>query len=91
MEKEFYKLMNNSIYGKTCENQAKHTDIRLLTDPKQLAKLCVKPQCRDVRIFNEQLSAVNMTKIRILINKPFYVGFAVLELSKLHMYRYAPP
>ena len=87
MEKEFFKLMNNSIYGKTCENQAKHTDIRLLTDTTEFQKLSGKPQCQGIRIFNEQLVGLNMKKVTITINKPFYVGFAVLELSKLHMFK----
>ena len=88
MEKEFYKLMNNSIYGKTCENQAKRSDIRLVADPTEFMKLLSKPQCQDVRMFNEFLVALNLKKVQITINKPFYVGFAVLELSKLHMYKY---
>ena len=88
MEKEFYKLMNNSIYGKTCENQSKRSDIKLVNDPNEFKKLACKPHCQDVRIFNEQLVGVNMKKVKVMINKPFYVGFAVLELSKLHMYQY---
>ena len=88
MEKEFFKLMNNSIYGKSCENQAKHTYIRLLTDIVECLKLSAKPQCQGIRIFNDGLVGLNMKKVTITINKPFYVGFAVLELSKLHMFKY---
>ena len=88
MEKEFYKIMNNSIYGKTCENQSKRSDIKLVNDPAEFKKLACKPHCQDVRIFNEQLVGVNLKKVKVMIDKPFYVGFAVLELSKLHMYKY---
>ena len=86
-EKEFFKLMNNSIYGKTCENQKKRTDIKLVTDEKKCKKLVEKPHCLNFRIFDEKLAAIEMRKLKTMINKPFYVGFSVLELSKLHMYR----
>ena len=89
MEKEFFKLVNNSIYGKTCENQAKHTDIRLLTDIVEFQKLSNKPQCQGVWIFSYQFLVHNLKKVTVTINNPFYVGFAVLELSKLHMIKYA--
>ena len=87
-EKEFFKLMNNSVYGKTCENLKKRSDIRLLIDEAKTKKLVEKPHCLAYRIFAENLMGVNMMKIKVLIDKPFYVGFAVLELSKLHMYRF---
>ena len=77
--------MNNSIYGSTCENQAKHTDIRLLTDTAECKKLTSKQQCQGVRILTDHVVCLNLKKITININKTFYVGFAVLELSKLHM------
>ena len=88
-EKDFFKLMNNSIYGKTCENQKKRTDIRLVTSEEKCKKLMEKPHCKGFRIFDESLAGIEMRKLKTLINKPFYVGFSVLELSKLHMYRYA--
>ena len=87
-QKDFFKLMNNSVYGKTCENQKKRTDIRLVTDEQQVRKLIEKPHCKDFRIFNENLVGIELRKVRSHINKPFYTGFAVLELSKLHMYRF---
>ena len=87
-EKEFFKLMNNSIYGKTCENQKKRTDIKLVTTEQKCKKLTEKPHCLGFRIFDETLAGVEMQKLRTMIDKPFYVGFCVLELSKLHMYRY---
>ena len=90
MEKEFFKLMNNSIYGKTCENHAKHTDIRLLTETAECQKLTSKPQCQGVSIFTDQLVGLNLKQVTITINKLFYVGFAFLELSKLHMFKYVP-
>ena len=87
MEKDFHKLMNNAVYGKTCENQRKRTDIRLVNDVQKAAKLLDKPHCLDVSIFDENLVGIEMRKVKLLLTKPSYVGFAVLELSKLHMLR----
>ena len=87
-EKDFFKLMNNAVYGKTCENLKKRTDIKLLTDEHKAKKLVEKPHCLGFKIFGENLMGVNMKKIKVLIDKPFYVGFAVLELSKLLMYEF---
>ena len=87
-EKEFFKLMNNSIYGKTCENQKKRTDIKLVTSEAKFKKLSEKPHLKTTAIFGDSLVGMEMLKLKSLINKPFYVGFSVLELSKLHMYRF---
>ena len=87
-EKDFFKLMNNAVYGKTCENQKKRTDIKLVTTDRKRRRLTEKPHCLGFRIFSEGLAAVELRKIKLLINKPFYVGFSVLELSKLHMYKF---
>ena len=62
MERDFHKLMNNSVYGKTCENQRKRTDIRLMNDRVEAAKLLDKPHCIDVLIFDENLVGGNCGK-----------------------------
>ena len=87
MEKDFHKLMNNAVYGKTCENMRKRTDIRLINDVQKAAKLLDKPHCMNVSIFDENLVGIELMKVKLLMTKPSYVGFAVLELSKLHMLR----
>ncbi len=87
-EKDQAKLYNNSIYGKTVENQKKHTDIRLVNNERQCKMLIKKPHMMRFKIFDENLAAIELRKTKALINKPFYVGFTVLELSKLHMYRF---
>ena len=79
--------MNNSVFGKTCENQKKRTSIHLVTDEQKFRQLVAKPQFMDARIYSDNLCAVECQKTRLCINKPFYVGFCVLELAKLHMYR----
>ena len=87
-EKDQAKLYNNSIYGKTVENQKKHTDIRLVNNERHCKMLLKKPHVMRFKIFEENLAAIELRKTKALINKPFYVGFAVLELSKLLMYRF---
>ncbi len=86
-EKDFYKLMNNSVFGKTCENQKKRTSIYLVNNEQKFRRLVAKPQFMDARIYSENLCAVECQKTKLWINKPFYVGFCILELAKLHMYR----
>jgi hypothetical protein len=88
VETKLRKDMNNSIYGKTCENLTKRTDIKLVTSKETCEKLINKPHCRRFQVFTPELAAVELQKIKCLINKPTYVGFAVLELSKLHMYKF---
>ena len=87
-EKNFCKLMNNSVYGKTCENQKRRSDVRLVTCDSKLKKLTEKPHLKRFSIFGKDLAAVELQKVLARIDKPFYVGFTVLELSKLHMYRF---
>jgi hypothetical protein len=84
----FYKLMNNSIFGKCIENVAKRSDIRLVTEEDKARILAEKPHCLDFRVFEENLIGVEMRKLRHNINKPFQHGFCVLEWSKLKMYKF---
>jgi hypothetical protein len=86
VEVKLRKDMNNIIYGKTCENLTKRTDIRLVNTQKECDKLVSKPQCLRFQIFAEELAGIELQKVKCVINKPTYVGFAVLELSKLCMY-----
>ena len=85
-EKDFFKLMNNSVYGKTMEAVRKRQNIKLISDEKLLNKYLSKPTLINRKIFDEDLVAVHMIKEKLVLNKPIYVGFAVLELSKWLMY-----
>ena len=87
-DKDNAKLMNNSIYGKTVENVTKRTDIRLVNSEEKCTILINKPHMLRYKIFSENLAAIELRKTKAKIDKPFYVGFAVLELSKLLMYRF---
>ena len=85
-EKDFFKLMNNSVFGKTMENLLKRVDVRLVTNEKKLDKLISKPTFVSSKIFNENLMAVHKVKETLTINRPAYVGMCILDLSKMLMY-----
>ena len=85
-EKNFFKLMNNSIFGKTMENLRKRVDVRLVTNEKKLLKLTSKPTYVSSKIFNENLMAVHKIKEALTLNRPAYVGMCILDLSKMLMY-----
>ena len=85
-EKDFFKLMNNSVFGKTMENIRKRVDVRLVTDEKKLLKYASKPTYVSSKIFNENLVAVHKIKETLTLNRPAYVGMCILDLSKTLMY-----
>ena len=69
--RNLFKLMNIAPYGKTIENVAKRTSIKLLTDMEKARRLAEKPQCLNFRLFNPNLVAVESRKLNQVINKPF--------------------
>ena len=85
-EKDFFKLMNNSVFGKTMENIRKRVDIRLVTNEKDAKKLTTKPNFNHFTIFSENLAAIHMKKTSLTFNKPVYLGMCILDLSKTIMY-----
>ena len=85
-EKDFFKLMNNSVFGKTIENIRKRVDVRLVTDEKKLLKITSKPTYVSSKIFNENLVAVHKIKETLTLNRPAYVGMCILDLSKTLMH-----
>ena len=85
-EKDFFKLMNNSVFGKTMENIRKRVDVRLVTDENKLSKLTSKPTYVSSKIFNENLVAVHKIKETLTLNRLAYVGMRILDLSKTLMY-----
>ena len=87
-EKEFFKLMNNSVFGKTMENLRKRVSIELVKDAEKAEKLVNKPNFVEVKIFDEFLIAVKMRKTRVVMNKPIYAGMTTLDLSKLLMFNF---
>ena len=83
-EKDFFKLLNNSVFGKTMENIRKRVDVRLATDQKKLSKLVNKPTYVNSKIINEDL--VDKIKETLTLDRPAYVGMCILDLSKTLMY-----
>ena len=86
--KDFVKLMNNSVFGKTMENVRNHQDVKLVHNAKQFKKLAAKPNFKSFKIYTEDLTAVHMAKQDILLNKPTYVGVTILDISKTFMYEF---
>ncbi|GFV91801.1 uncharacterized protein TNCV_2974731 [Trichonephila clavipes] len=87
-EKNFYKLMNNAIFGKTMENIRKRVDIRLCNNGEKAEKLISKPNFKDRTIFCENLAAFHMGKTSLTLNKPIAVGMSILDISKTLMYEF---
>ena len=85
-EKDFFKLMNNSVFGKTMENLRKRVDVKLVTDPEKFKQMVSKPTYVSSKIFNENLIAVHKIKETLTLNRPAYVGMCILDLSKTLMY-----
>ena len=85
-EKDFFKLMNNSIFGKTMENIRNRVDVRLINSDKKLKNLVAKPNYDSCKRFDENLVSVHMKKTSLEMNKPVYLGMSILDLSKRVMY-----
>ena len=85
-EKDFFKLMNNSVFGKTIENIRKRQNILLVDNRAKAVKLTSRPNFDRATIFDENLITVHMKKTEVYFNKPVYVGQAILDLSKTLMF-----
>ena len=94
-EKDFFKLMNNSVFGKTMENIRNRVNVKLVDTGEQFKKLTAKPNYESRKIFNENLVSVHMKKKSLTMNKPVYLGMSILDLSKTVMfdfhYKYIKP
>ena len=87
-EKDFFKLMNNSVFGKTIENIRKRQNIHLIDNRKKAVKLSSRPNFDRCTIFDRNLIAIHMLKTEVYFNKPVYVGQAILDLSKTLMFNF---
>ena len=87
-EKDFFKLMNNSMFGETMENIRKRVNIKLVNDKKQAEKLSAKPNFNHCNIFSEDLVAIHMKKTKLYFNKPVYLEMCILDSSKTLMYEF---
>ena len=82
-EKNFAKLMINSFFGKTAENTRNHKTVKLTTKPRTAEKMIAKPSVRRWKTYEGRLAAFLLRRTRVTLNKPRYIGFTVLEDSKL--------
>ena len=87
-EKDFYKLMNNSVFGKTMENIRWHRDIKLVNNKEAYLKTVMKANFKSGTLLGEDLMGCEMGKVRVVMNKPVYLGQAILDLSKIIMYEF---
>ncbi|XP_053206959.1 uncharacterized protein LOC128391138 [Panonychus citri] len=85
-EKDFWKLMVNSLYGKSIEDKRKHSKVKVVTNGEQALKLIRQPMFEHFYILDNDLAIIKMRKFEVKLDKPIYLGFTVLELSKLRMY-----
>ena len=85
-EKNLFKLMNNSVFGKSIENQRNRINMKLCLSEKQTRKYLIKPNFHTFTILNEGVVLIHMLKQKVKLNRPIYLGFACLELAKNHMY-----
>ena len=89
-EKDFYKLMNSSVFGKTMENLWKRVDIKIVRsdETKKIKKLVASPLYARYVIFSNNMAGIEIRKTNLLLNKPVYTGMTILDNSKILMYDY---
>ena len=87
-EKDFYKLIDNSVFGKTMENIRIHRNIKLVTNREAYFKVVMTPNFKSGVRFSFNLMGCEMGKIKVVMNKQVYLGQAILDLSKIVMYKF---
>ena len=87
-EKDFFKLMNNAVFGKTMENVRKHRDIKLVKTDYRRSKLVSEPNYHTINLISVNLSIIEMKKVKVKMSKPIYLGLSILEISKIIMYEF---
>ena len=93
--RDFFKLMNNTVFGKTMENLRKHRNIKLIATERRRNYLVLEPNFNTAKFFTENLLATEKRKTQVIMNKPVYLGLPILDLSKTVMnefwYNYVKP
>ena len=87
-EEDFFKLMNNSVFGKTMENVRKHRDIKLVTTDKKINQLVSEPNYHTTKYFSGNSLAIAMKKTKVKMNKPMFLKLSILDISKILMYEF---
>ena len=86
LKKKNFKSMINSVYRKTMENLRKRINVRLVNNAKDFLKYTSKPTCITHKMFGIDYSTIYKIKPVLILNKPIYVEFNVLGLSKWKIY-----
>ena len=86
-KKDFYKLMNDSVFGKTMENVGNYRDIKLVTSKKRRKRLVSEPNYHAHKNFFDHLKAIEMKKTKVKITKPIYLGLSILDIGKTLVYK----
>ena len=87
-EKDFYKLMNNSVFGKTMENIRNYMNIKLINNEEEYLQNIMRLNFKSGMLLGPNLMACEMEKVKVVTNKPVYLGQAILDLSKTIMYEF---
>ena len=87
-EKDFFKLMNNAIFGKTMKYVRKRIKVEIVQTERRFKKVVAKPTFHRLKIFNEGLVGVQLFPADLMLNKPIRGGFSILDLSKTLMYEF---
>ena len=87
-EKDFFKLMNNAVFGKTMENVRKHRDIKLVKADKKRNKLASETNFHAMKLIDNNLAIIEMRKVKVKMNKRIYLGLSILDISKITMYEF---
>ena len=87
-EENLFKLMNNSFFGKTCEDVRKYRDVKIAMTEKRVRKLVARPTVKQWKIYEENLAAIQLKRSTVELNKPRYVGMCILDISKVVMYNF---
>ena len=88
LEKYFFKLMNNSVFGKTVENVRKHRDMKLVTTEEKRSKLVSEPNYHTTKHFSKKLLIIEIKKTKLKMNKPVYLDRSILDISKTLMHEF---
>ena len=86
-EKNFFKLMNNAVFGKMMENVRNHREVKLIVSEVRRKKLASEPNYHSCKVFSEDLMAIEMRKTSVFMDKPIPAGQAILDISKTLMYK----
>ena len=87
-KKDFYKKMNNAVFGKKMENVRNHRDIKIVTTNRQRNRLASEPNYHTTKCISKNLLIIEMKKVEVKMNNPIYLGMSILDISKTLMYEF---